>query len=62
VRDAGPAGGGNFTPQAFAIGQFASAFFLNGRLYSLIARFGAPLTAAEIAQTEASVNGKTGAY
>ena len=35
--------------------------FFNGNLYSLIVR-GASSTAAEIASTEAWVNGKTGAY
>jgi hypothetical protein len=58
----GPAGGGNFGSQVLTLGTLISTFFLHGRLYSLVARFGAPLTAAEIAQTEAWVNGKTGAY
>jgi hypothetical protein len=62
VQNAGPAGGGNFASQVLTLGSVGGAFFLNGRLYSLIARFGAPLTAAEIAQTENWVNGKTGAY
>jgi len=34
----------------------------NGRIYSLICRFGPNLTADQIAQTEAWVNSKTGAY
>lgn len=59
----GVAGGGNFLAYPFYIGRRAGTINpLNGRVYSLIGRFGANLTTAQIALTETWVNGKTGAY
>jgi len=56
-------GTGNFTAQIAYIGRRAgTAFPFNGNLYSMIVRFGANLTADQIAQAETFVNGKTGAY
>jgi hypothetical protein len=56
-------GSGNFTSNILYIGsRGAGSFRLNGRIYSLIVRFGANLTAQQITDTETWVNGKTGAY
>jgi hypothetical protein len=47
----------------FYIGRrFGGALVYNGRIYSMIVRFGANLTDAQITSTENWVNGKTGAY
>ena len=56
-------GTGNYLAHPMFVGRrggTSSPF--NGRIYSLIVRFGANLTATQIAQTEAWVNSKTGAY
>ena len=60
---AGDQGTGDYLAYPLYIGRRggASAPF-NGRIYSLIMRFGANLTAGQIASTELYVNGKTGAY
>ena len=56
-------GTGNYLASPFYIGRRGgTALPFNGRIYGLICRFGANLTAAQIAQTEAWVNSKTGAY
>jgi len=56
-------GTGNFLPYVLYIGRRGGTTLpFNGRIYSLIMRFGANLTAGQIASTEAYVNGKTGAY
>lgn len=56
-------GTGNFRADVMRIGRYGtSALPFNGRIYSLICRFGPNLTADQIAQTEAWVNSKTGAY
>jgi len=56
-------GGGNFLAYPLYIGRRAGAsLLLNGRIYSLIVRFGANLTTGQITSTESWVNGKTGAY
>lgn len=53
----------NFLPYPLYIGRRAgSSGAFNGRIYSLITRFGPNLTAAQIAQTEAWANSKTRAY
>lgn len=59
----GDKGTGNFLAYPLFIGRRngASAPF-NGRIYGLIARFGANLSADQITATENWVNGKTGAY
>jgi hypothetical protein len=55
-------GTGNYANAALNIGQRSGGTLrFNGRLYSLII-LGRTATAAEIAQTETWVNGKTGAY
>ena len=61
VNAAGPAGSGNFGTLSFGLG-IANGFVLPGRIYASILRFGSVLDAATIAQTEAWVNGKTGAF
>jgi hypothetical protein len=53
-------GTGNFGSYALNLGTGAG--LLNGRLYSLILRFGANLDATTITNTETWVNGKTYAY
>ena len=59
---AGNMGTGNFGNYPLYIGRRNNASLsFNGRLYSLIVR-GAQSTAAQIANTETWVNGKTGAY
>jgi len=56
-------GTGNFATAALNIGRRGgSTLPLNGRIYSLIIRFGANLDAATITNTETWVNGKTMAY
>lgn len=59
----GDQGTGNYSAQPCYIGRRGGvALPFNGRIYSIICRFGANLTADQIAQTEAWVNSKTGAY
>lgn len=61
--DSGDQGTGNFTAAAVYVGRRGGTSLpFNGRVYSLICRFGPNLTADQITQTEAWVNGKTGAY
>ena len=56
-------GTGNFLAYPLYIGRRAgSSLPYNGRLYSLITRFGANLTDGQITATEAWVNSKVGAY
>jgi hypothetical protein len=55
-------GTGNYLAYPLYIGRRAGTSVpFNGRLYSLIVRFGANLTDGQITSTEAWVNGKTGA-
>ena len=61
--DSGDQGTGNFTAAAVYVGRRGGTSLpANIRLYQLIGRFGPNLTADQIAQTEAWVNSKTGAY
>jgi hypothetical protein len=53
-------GTGNYLAYALNVGTGAG--LLNGRVYSLIARFGANLTAQQISDTETWVNARTKAY
>lgn len=56
-------GTGNYLAYPLYIGRRGGASLpFNGRLYSLIVRFGTNLTDAQITSTEAWVNAKTGAY
>ena len=55
-------GTGNFGNHPIYIGRQVTINFFNGRLYSMIVRFGANLTTGQITSTESWVNGKTGAY
>ena len=56
-------GTGNYLAYPLYIGRRGgSTLPYNGRIYSLIARFGSNLTANQITSTETWVNGKTGAY
>lgn len=56
-------GTGNFLAYPVYIGRRGGASLpFNGRIYSLIVRFGANLTDAQITSTESYVNAKTGAY
>jgi hypothetical protein len=56
-------GGGNFGSYPLYVGSRAGTVaLLNGRLYSLITRFGTTLDATTITSTETWVNGKTKAY
>lgn len=56
-------GTGNYLAYPMYVGSRAgTSNFFNGRIYSLIVRFGANLDAATIAATEAWVNSQTGAY
>lgn len=56
-------GTGNYSPNIIYIGRRGGTTFpFNGRLYSLLTRFGANLTIGQIASTESWVNAKTGAY
>lgn len=58
-----PTGGGNFLTYTHFIGRRGGTSLpFNGRIYSLICRFGPNLTADQITQTETWVNSKTGAY
>lgn len=61
--DTGDHGTGNYLAAPLYIGRRGAASQpFNGRLYSLIVRFGPNLTADQIAATESWVNSKTGAY
>lgn len=61
--DTATQGTGNFLAYPIYIGRRAGISNpFNGRLYSLIMRFGANLTTGQITSTESWVNGKTGAY
>jgi hypothetical protein len=63
VLTAGPAGSGNFDNLPIYIGARAgTSLFFSGHLYSLVTRFGANLTANQIADTETWVAGKTGFF
>jgi hypothetical protein len=56
-------GTGNFLPYVLYIGRRnGTSLAVNGRIYSLIVRFGANLTAGQITSTESWVNSKTGAF
>jgi hypothetical protein len=56
-------GTGNYLAYPLYIGRRGGTTWpFNGRIYSLIIRFGANLTAGQITSTESWVNGKTGAY
>jgi hypothetical protein len=56
-------GTGNYLAYPLYIGRRAgTAVPLNGRIYSLIVRFGSNLTDGQITSTESWVNGETGAY
>ena len=63
TSNVGDQGTGNYASSPFYIGRRGGASLpFNGHLYSLIVRFGANLTAGQIASTELYVNLKTGAY
>ena len=63
ANSAADQGTGNFLAYPLYIGRRAGTTLpFNGQLYSLIVRFGANLSAATVAQAEAFVNSKTGAY
>lgn len=56
-------GTGNYLAYPIYIGRRnGTSFPFNGRIYSLIVRFGANLSAAQIGQVEAWVNARTGAF
>ena len=56
-------GTGNYLAYPLYIGRRGgSSLPFNGRIYSLIVRFGAPLTIGQITSTENYVNSKTGAF
>lgn len=56
-------GTGNYSADVVYIGRRGgSSNAFNGRIYGLILRFGPNLTAAQIDQTEAWMNARTGAY
>jgi hypothetical protein len=56
-------GTGNYLAYPLYIGRRGGTTNpFNGRIYSLITRFGANLTTGQITSTESWVNGKTGAY
>ena len=56
-------GTGDYSPNVIYIGRRGGTTFpFNGRIYSLITRFGANLTTGQITSTESWVNSKTGAY
>lgn len=56
-------GTGNYLAYPIYLGRRGGASLpYNGRIYSLITRFGANLTTGQITATETWVNGKTGAY
>jgi hypothetical protein len=63
AQDTSDQGTGNFLAYPLYIGSRAGASLrFNGRLYSLIVRFGANLSDAQIASTEAWVNNVTKGY
>lgn len=63
ASNTGDQGTGNYLAYPLYIGRRGGTSLpLNGRIYSLIVRFGANLTADQISQTETWVNSKTGAY
>ena len=63
ASDAADQGTGNYLAYPIHIGRRnGTTLPFNGRIYSLICRFGSNLTADQIAQTEAWVNARTGAY
>jgi len=63
ANNTGDQGTGNFLAYPIYIGRRGgSSLPFNGRIYSLIVRFGANLTAGQISNTERAVNSKTGAY
>lgn len=63
ASDAADQGTGDYLAYPAYIGRRGGTSLpFNGRIYSLICRFGPNLTADQIAQTEAWVNSKTGAY
>lgn len=56
-------GTGNYLAYPLYVGRRnGTSFPLNGRVYGLIVRFGANLSAARIAQAEAWMNARAGAY
>ena len=58
----GNAGTGNFSAQPVSIGSRGGGIPFNGRIYGLIVRFGANLSAGQITQAENWINQRTGAY
>lgn len=63
VQSTSDQGTGNYLAYPLYIGRRAGTSVpLNGRIYSLIVRFGPNLTTGQITSTESWVNGKTGAY
>ena len=59
----GDKGTGNFLAYPLYIGRRAGTTLpFNGRIYQMLVRFGANLSAATITQTETWMNSKTGAY
>ncbi len=61
--DTATQGTGNYLAYPIYLGRRAGTSNpFNGRIYSLIVRFGANLTDGQITATESWVNGKTGAY
>ena len=62
-QSTGDQGTGNFLAYPLYIGRRAGTSVpFNGRIYSMIVRFGANLTTGQITATESWVNGETGAY
>jgi hypothetical protein len=56
-------GTGNYTTQVLYVGRRSGTLFpFNGRIYQMIVRFGANMSASTITDTETYVNLKTGAY
>ncbi len=63
AQNTGDQGTGNYLAYPLYIGRRGGTINpFNGRIYSLIVRFGANLAAGTITQAETWVNGKTGAY
>jgi len=63
ARSTADFGAGSLAANAIYIGRRGGTTGpFNGRIYSLIVRFGANLTAGQISDTERAVNSKTGAY
>jgi hypothetical protein len=63
VSSSADQGTGNYLAYPLYIGRRGGTSVpLNGRIYSLITRFGPNLTDGQITSTESWVNGKTGAY